>query len=120
VSLNELLRLRQTYSGDASKLVFGNTRIQIEINFEQAKYPCLISITHIKELQQLKRTAKSIIIGAGVTFTNLKSKLIEWSNELNNDGGFCQALLDQLKHFASTQIRNVASLGGNIVSASPM
>jgi CO/xanthine dehydrogenase FAD-binding subunit len=52
-----------------------------------------------------------------VTFTRLKSKLIQWNN---NDGGICQALLDQLKHFASTQIRNVASLGGHIISASPM
>jgi len=31
-----------------------------------------------------------------------------------------QALLDQLHWFAGTQIRNVASLGGNIVNASPI
>jgi xanthine dehydrogenase/oxidase len=60
-----------------------------------------------------------LYIGAGVTFTRLQEKLIEWNNEKIIDGGVCQALIDQLKHFASTQIRNVASLGGNIVSASP-
>ncbi|CAF1547660.1 unnamed protein product, partial [Rotaria sordida] len=78
------------------------------------KYPRLISITHIKELQELKRTKDFLYFGAGVTFTPLKSKLIQW----NNDNSICQALLDQMKHFASTQIRNVASLGGNIISAS--
>jgi xanthine dehydrogenase/oxidase len=119
VSFSELLRLRDTYSGDASKLVFGNTRVQIETKFKRHQYPRLIAVTHIEELQQLKRTVDSLYIGAGVTFTRLQEKLIEWNNEKITDGGVCQALIDQLKHFASTQIRNVASLGGNIVSASP-
>ncbi|CAF3526890.1 unnamed protein product [Rotaria sp. Silwood1] len=101
--------------GGQSKLVFGNTTVQLERKFQQINYPRLIAITHIKELQEIKRTKDSIYLGAGVTFTRLKSKLIEWSD----DDSFCQALLDQMKHFASTQIRNVASLGGNIISASP-
>jgi CO/xanthine dehydrogenase FAD-binding subunit len=61
-----------------------------------------------------------LIFGAGVTFTRLKTKLIEWTEEKKTNGDFCQALLHQLNQFASTQIRNVASLGGNIVAASPM
>jgi len=110
ITLKELFDLRHSYPGDQSKLVFGNTRVQIERKFQQIHYPRLIAITHIKELQEIKRTKDFLYFGAGVTFTRLKSKLIEWSN----DDSFCQALLDQLKHFASTQIRNVASLGGNI------
>ncbi|CAF2744826.1 unnamed protein product [Rotaria sp. Silwood2] len=117
ISLKELLHLRHTYRGDQSKLIFGNTTVQMERKFQKINYPRLIAITHIKELQEIKRTNDSIYLGAGVTFTRLKSKLIEWKD--NNDS-FCQALLDQLKHFASTQIRNVASLGGNIIAASPI
>ncbi|CAF4019889.1 unnamed protein product [Rotaria sp. Silwood1] len=117
VSLKELLHLRHTYPGNQSKLIFGNTTVQRERKFQQINYPRLIAITHIKELQEIKRTEDSIYLGAGVTFTRLKSKLIEWKD--TNDS-FCQALLDQLKHFASTQIRNVASLGGNIIAASPI
>ncbi len=116
ITLNELLHLRHTYPGDQSKLVFGNTTVQIERKFQQINSSRLISITHIKELQQMKRTKDSLYFGAGVTFAHLKSQLIQW----NDDSAFCQALLDQLKHFASTQIRNVASLGGNIIAASPM
>ncbi|CAF1261858.1 unnamed protein product [Rotaria sordida] len=114
ISLNELIHLRHIYPGDQSKLIFGNTRVEFERKFNHMKYPRLISITHIKELQELKRTKDFLYFGAGVTFTRLKSKLIQW----NNDNSICQALLDQMKHFASTQIRNVASLGGNIISAS--
>jgi xanthine dehydrogenase/oxidase len=119
ITLSELLHLRCTYPGAASKLVFGNTEVQIETKFKRLKYPRFISVTHIEELQQLKRTTTSLIFGAGVTITRLQEKLTEW-NDQKLDGGVCQALIDQLKYFASTQIRNVASLGGNIVNASPM
>jgi xanthine dehydrogenase/oxidase len=118
ITLKELLDLRHTYPNDQSKLIFGNTTVQIERKFQQIHYSRLIAITHVEELQEIKRTNDSLYFGAGVTFTRLKSKLIEWSKD--NDNGFCQALLEQLKHFASTQIRNVASLGGNIIAASPM
>lgn len=119
VTLRELLHLRTTYPGAASKLVFGNTEVQIETKFKRLKYPRFIAVTHIEELQQLKRTPTSLILGAGVTLTRLQAKLTEWKDQ-KLDGGICQALIDQLKYFASTQIRNVASLGGNIVNASPM
>ncbi|CAF1272832.1 unnamed protein product [Rotaria sordida] len=115
IALNELIHLRHTYPGNQSKLVFGNTRVEFERKYNKINNFRLISITHIKELQELKRTKNSLYIGAGVTFTRLKSQLIQW----NNDDSFCQALLDQMKHFASTQIRNVASIGGNIITAAP-
>ncbi|CAF2520096.1 unnamed protein product [Rotaria sp. Silwood2] len=117
ISLNELIHLRHIYPGNQSKLIFGNTRVEFERKYSKMNYSRLISITHIKELQELKQTKNSLYIGAGVTFARLKSKLIEWNN---NDNSFCEALLDQMKHFASTQIRNVASIGGNIISASPL
>ncbi|CAF5063769.1 unnamed protein product, partial [Rotaria sp. Silwood1] len=116
ISLDELIQLRHSYPGNQSKLIFGNTRVEFERKYNQMNYSRLISITHIRELQELKRTDDSLYIGAGVTFVRLKSKLTQW----NNKDKFCQALLDQMKHFASTQIRNVASIGGNIISASPI
>ncbi|CAF1550153.1 unnamed protein product, partial [Rotaria sordida] len=115
IALNELIHLRHTYPGNQSKLVFGNTRVEFERKYNKINNFRLISITHIKELRELKRTKNSLYIGAGVTFTRLKSQLIQW----NNDDSFCQALLDQMKYFASTQIRNVASVGGNIITAAP-
>ena len=107
------------YPGGASKLIFGNTEVQIETKFKRLKYPRFISVTHVDELQQPERTSTGLIPGAGVTLTRLQAKLSEW-NDQELDGGICQSLIDQLKYFASTQIRNVASLGGNIVNASPM
>ena len=122
VTLSELLHLRHIYPGTASKLVFGNTEVQIETKFKRIQYPRLISITHVPELKTLKRTETSLIIGAGVTLSCLQSTLVEWNknSKESDDGGICQAMIDQLKYFASTQIRNVDSFGGNIINASPM
>ncbi|CAF2839826.1 unnamed protein product [Rotaria sp. Silwood2] len=90
-----------------------------QVDFPQQLYHHVAQSIHIQELQQLRRTPTSLMIGSGVTFTRLKSKLIEW-NDADIDGGVCQALIDQLRYFATPQVRNVASLGGSIVNASPM
>lgn len=110
-----MIHLRNLYSGDQSKLIFGNTRVELERQLSPIKPSSLISITLIKELQELKRNETSLHLGAGVTFARLKSQLNQWNNE--NPNSICQVLLDQIRYFASTQIRNVASLGGNIIAA---
>ncbi len=43
VTLQELLHLRHTYPDDQSKLIFGNTTVQIERKFQQINYPRLIA-----------------------------------------------------------------------------
>ena len=120
MSLSKLLYLRQIYPGNQSKLVFGNTRVQMEKSYKKQYFPRLIAVTHIEELQQLKRTATTLTFGTGITFTRLQAKLLEWQNDNNADNKVIQALLHQMTYFASTHARSVASLGGNIVSASPM
>ena len=115
ITLKELVDLRHTYPGDQSKLVSGNTTLQIQRKFQDLHCPRLISIAHIKELQDFKHMDDFLYIGSGVTFARVKTKLIQ----LNNNHPFIQAFIDQLKYFASTQIRNVASIGGNIIAASP-
>ncbi|CAF1120655.1 unnamed protein product [Rotaria sp. Silwood1] len=46
----------------------------------------IISITHIDELQQLKRISNSFSINADVTSTRLQSKFYEGKNEVNSGG----------------------------------
>ncbi|CAF1462601.1 unnamed protein product [Rotaria sp. Silwood1] len=120
ISLGELLSLRHSYPGSAAQLVFGNTAVQIETKFKLMQHHRVISITHIDELQQLKRISNSFSINADVTSTRLQSKFYEGKNEVNSGGGICEALMDQLKRFPSPQTQNVASFSGSIVNASPM
>lgn len=111
------MELRRDFPGNQSKLISGNTTVQLERRYENNEFSRLISINRVEEMKKCVRTDDALIFGAGITFSKMKTKLTEWKLD---DNGFCQALLDQMKHFASTQIRNVASLGGNIIAASPM
>ncbi len=71
----------------------------------------LISLRSIPELKGIDKTGSRIIIGSGTTIREIeKSELIQ---------KYCPALYDAVSNMASVQIRNVATLGGNIVNASP-
>jgi len=64
--------------------------------------------------------ATSIEIGASVTLTNLLkyfNDLCERLPKYQTSG--LRAVCEQIERFASTSIRNVATIGGNICTASP-
>ncbi len=71
----------------------------------------LISLRAIDELKGIKQINNQVFIGSGTTIRELeKSEII---------GDNFPALKDAAINLASPQIRNVATLGGNIVNASP-
>ncbi|MEA3333095.1 MAG: xanthine dehydrogenase family protein subunit M [Pseudomonadota bacterium] len=71
----------------------------------------LISLRAISELKGIEKIENRITIGSGTTICEIeKSELIQ---------KHCPALHDAVRDMASVQIRNVATLGGNIVNASP-
>ncbi|CAF0832214.1 unnamed protein product [Didymodactylos carnosus] len=119
VTLTELLKLKHLYP--TSKLILGNSEIQIETKFKNFHYPIMVGITHIDELNAINRDDDGMILGAAVTLTRLKEHLEQWMQQVEPyQRAICHAILNQLKYFASQQIRNVACLGGNIVNASPI
>jgi len=66
-------------------------------------------------------TEDGVEIGASVTLTDLLEFLTEVvTEEKEHKTKGCKAIIEQLRWFAGTQIRNVSSLGGNIVTASPI
>ncbi len=70
----------------------------------------IIDLSAIEEIKHFKETKKEIIIGASLNLEALKSEISESLPE------FYQLL----NVFASKQIRNLATLGGNISTASPI
>lgn len=65
--------------------------------------------------------AKGVRFGAFTTLTNFQSELKKLVHTLpsHQTRGF-RSLLDNLQYFAGSQIRNVAVIGGNIITASPI
>ena len=92
------------------KPVAGGTDLIVKIKTENIQFENLIIISHIKELKGIYEKNDYIFIGAGNTF----SELIE--NPLIKK---YTSLYKAIKSIGSPQIRNVATIGGNIVNASP-
>lgn len=117
--LQHVLYLKSCYPD--AKLVIGNSEVGIETKFKNAQYQVLISVTHVPELNALCMNDDGLDIGASVRLTQLQQFLRKVVRERSVDKiSSCKAILEQLKWFAGNQIKNVASVGGNICTASPI
>ncbi len=119
VSLTQLLQLKDRFP--ESKIVVGNTEIGIETKFKGLHYPYLISPALVPELHVFRATDTDVTIGAALSLTHLEAEFEHLNETLprwKTEG--VRAVLYQLRWFASNQIRNVACIGGNIATASPI
>ncbi len=107
-SLTELLASLK--ANPDARLIAGATELGLEITKRHKKFPTLISTEAVAELKEVKSTETEWHIGAAVTLTEIEDKL----------GEEFPALGDMLRVFGSRQIRNRATMGGNIVTASPI
>ncbi len=109
---DEALQLLNDYEGRA-RIVAGGTDLLVDARAEIAFQPheALIDITHIPELLNIREDGEMIYIGAGVTHTSIvKSKVIA-------DTATC--LVESCGIVGGPQVRNVATLGGNVAHALP-
>ncbi|KAH7665527.1 xanthine dehydrogenase/oxidase protein [Dioscorea alata] len=117
--LEHVLNLKCRYP--EAKLVVGNTEVGIEMKFKNAPYQVLISVTHVPELNKLSITDTGLEIGASVRLTEVQNFLKKLIVErAPHETSSCKAILEQLRWFAGKQIKNAASVGGNICTASPI
>ncbi|PNT74501.1 hypothetical protein BRADI_1g15800v3 [Brachypodium distachyon] len=119
LKLQQLLHLKSCYPD--AKLIIGNSEVGVETKFKNAQYKVMVSVSHVPELHTLKVEEDGLRIGSAVRLARLQNFLKKVIIERGSDEtSSCQAILRQLKWFAGTQIRNVASVGGNICTASPI
>jgi xanthine dehydrogenase small subunit len=76
--------------------------------FEQLEE--IIDLAAIDDLKVFRENKHEFVIGSGLTLENIKSEL----------NGSLPAFTNMISLFASKQIRNLATLGGNIATASPI
>ncbi len=109
-SLDEAIFLMKSYK-DEARFIAGGTDILIKIKEKRVLPKYLISLKNIPGLDQIRYDEEKgiLIIGALVTHRELeKSSIIR---------GRYQALYDAVSNIGSVQIRNVATIGGNLVNA---
>uniref|UniRef100_A0A8B9TW44 Xanthine dehydrogenase n=1 Tax=Anas platyrhynchos TaxID=8839 RepID=A0A8B9TW44_ANAPL len=110
-TLQELVALKSQYPN--AKLVVGNTEV--------GKRKMIIAPTWIAEMNAVQHTETGVTFGAACTLSSVEEVLRKAVAELPSyKTEVFKAALEQLRWFAGPQIRNVAALGGNIMTASPI
>jgi xanthine dehydrogenase/oxidase len=104
-----------------SKIVVGNTEVGVEVKFKNLDYFYLANPSEIKELTKIEIIESGIKIGSAVTLSDLENNLRQQIDKLPSyQTRIYQAIVDMLHWFAGKQIRNVASVGGNLMTSSPI
>ncbi|CAH2108385.1 unnamed protein product [Euphydryas editha] len=117
-SFKQMLILKHKYPD--SKIVVGNTEIGVEIKFKKKYYPILISPKLIKEMNNIIIKDECVQIGAAVSLKDVNAFFQDTIKKYKGKAKILEAVTDILHWFAGSQIRNVASIGGNIMTASPV
>ncbi|SCZ04766.1 FAD binding domain-containing protein [Alkaliphilus peptidifermentans] len=109
-AIEEAIKLLDHYQ-EASKIIAGGTDLIISIREGKEPAPVIIDVSSIGEIKEINEIDEWIEIGAGTTFTNITEAAILQ--------GRYQGLIDAAASVGSPQIRNAATIGGNICNASP-
>ncbi|XP_041418513.1 xanthine dehydrogenase/oxidase isoform X2 [Xenopus laevis] len=118
-NLEELLALKVQYPD--AKLVVGNTEVGIETKFKNMQYPLIIAPGLVPELNIIEHKEEGIYFGAACSLSTMEEVLRKAVAHLPAfKTEVFRGALEQLRWFAGQQIRNVASIGGNIMTASPI
>lgn len=106
-SIDEAKQYLNKYSN--AKILAGGTDLVIEMRKGKVTADYLISLSKINDLKRIKNFPHHIVFGSMVTFTDLLETEI-----LNNYYG---AVKDSADSMGSPQIRNIATIGGNMANA---
>jgi xanthine dehydrogenase small subunit len=107
-TIAEALALKAQFAN--ARWLAGATDLGLEFSHQNFAGNPIIALDDIAQLQSVQRNDAHIEIGAALPLTHIKSAL---QNVF--------PLLDQMLHwFAATQVRNRATIGGNLGTASPI
>jgi xanthine dehydrogenase small subunit len=107
-SIAEALALKQTHP--QAVWIAGATDLGVNLSHGQSVAPAFIALDRIAELKAMDIGDDDIRIGAGVSLSDIEHSL----------AGLVPVLDQMLPWFAARQVRNRATLGGNLGSASPI
>ena len=109
-SISEAISLHESY-GEQAKYIAGGTDVMVKIKEGKISPEYVISLRHLQGLDHIIHEKGELTIGAMVTH-----RMLELSPTIRKE---FPILIDAVENIGSVQIRNVATIGGNIVNAVP-
>jgi len=91
-------------------LLSGGTDLSLVVTKERKDIDCIIYMNSINELNYIKNNDKYIEIGASTPLIKIENYIEKYYSDFTSI----------LKRYGSVQIRNVATMAGNIATASPI
>ena len=109
-SVDEALALAEKY-GERARFLAGGSDLLIKIKLLRVEPECLIDLTGIDELRGISINDEELRIGAATSLNEINSFPLIKKNYTG--------LFEATSEMATTQVRNNASIGGNVCNASP-
>jgi len=88
--------------------IAGGTDLMVAVNFGRLRAPALLDLSHVDVLKGWSQENGKMSLGAGVTFARIARELADH-----------RPLAEASRSVGSPQIRNRATVGGNVGTASP-
>jgi CO/xanthine dehydrogenase FAD-binding subunit len=88
--------------------VAGGTDLMVAVSSGKARPAALLDLSRVGELKEWRRDDGTVFVGAGVTFARIARELTA-----------LRPLVEAARSVGSPQIRNRATIGGNLATASP-
>ena len=108
-TIGEALSVLAKY-GDQAKVIAGGTDVMVDMKYKEEP-GCLVNIKRIPGMDSIQENSGSVRIGPLVTIRDIETSVLVRER--------LPLLWDSCHQFASLQIRNTATIGGNICRASP-
>ncbi len=100
----------QLLAGSETRVVAGATDLAVESNLHARRFHHLVSVEALPELRVFRETDRTFELGAALTLSEIENR---WTTAPS-------FFHEWLSLFASPLIRNRATLGGNLATASPI
>ncbi|XP_070092658.1 xanthine dehydrogenase/oxidase isoform X10 [Equus caballus] len=118
-TLKELLDLKAQHP--EATLVVGNMEIGIEMKFKNKLFPLIVCPAWIPELNSVEHGEEGISFGASCPLSCVEKTLLDAVAQLpTHKTEVFRGVLEQLRWFSGKQLKSVASIGGNVITASPI
>lgn len=110
IPFNKIDALQFRQQNPSAILVNGATDIALRVTKRKELLPEILDLSNVLDFNYIRKDKTEIEFGSGVAIEIVK----------NTCQGIIPAIYDMLSVFGSKQVRNKATLGGNIGSASPI